>query len=49
MFTKRYGKQLVATCYASRGNTIINEDRFVVSGCSKLERVIQSRAFAGQM
>ena len=31
MFTKGYGKQPVARCYVWRGNTIINEDRFVVA------------------
>ena len=31
MFTKWHGKQLVAMCYAERGNTIINEDRFVMA------------------
>ena len=31
MFTKRYGKQLMATCYVWKGNAIINEDRFGVA------------------
>ena len=31
MFTKRYGKQLVAMFYVWRGITIINEDKFVMS------------------
>ena len=44
MFTKQYGKQPVVRWYVWKGNTIINEDRFVVA-----VRVIQSRALAGQM
>ena len=31
MFTKWYGKHLVAMCYVARGNTIINEDKFAVA------------------
>ena len=44
MFTE---KQPVATCYIWRGNTIINEDRFVVTVLN--QRVIQSQDLAGQM